>query len=97
MRKLEKKIIQKQIKKQINIYDDLIKSYKVDLWDIEHDNLPEEGVFRDEWIRVKLIGTDCKNLEEYQIYALNQIKIYTEKLKQCYDQLARFSQWKPSE
>lgn len=97
LEKLNQKATEKQIRKEIDLFDSICRSYKVHLWDIEHDNLPENEAIRNEWIRVVLVGTNSANLEEYCIFAENEIKKYENEIKKRYDQLAKLSKWRPAE
>lgn len=69
-----KKLYIRQINKLIHLNFDLIKSFKADLYDIEHDNFPDDDYLRQENIRRMLVTSDSKDLDQHEAWLKNKIK-----------------------
>ena len=69
-----KKLYIRQIHKLIHLNLGLIKSFKADLYDIEHDNFPDDDYFRQESIRTMLVISDSKDLDQHEAWLKNKIK-----------------------
>ena len=69
-----KKFYIRQIHKLIHLNLDLIKSFKADLYDIEHDNFLDDDYFIKESIRTMLVTSGSKDLDQHEAWLKNKIK-----------------------
>ncbi len=89
------RLMEQQLHKEIDTYLSLIEGYKAHLYDIEHDDFPENECLRNERIRMMLVGTNCKNLEELSVYYKEQIVRFEKAIIERSMKLASYSKWQP--